>query len=664
MKSDPASRRARNVVLLVIITVALPSLILTAFGIAAIRNEEIATKRRLERLYRPLLIEAAEDFNQRFDRLLREGEPALRDLLRWSHDTDQDLGRFRDFVATHPAATNFFVLDDNGKALAPGFSDDDKSECCFCFDKKAFGRRRRTDVCPPRTHERQIQRVLSAPCLEWGRVDETTMYLANRLLSGPLPEGADAERRFINDSVRLTGRLGDPTRGVNPTWAQNVARALMFRFDALPPSSRRWAAGIIALQSERSALLEAVERVASTKRNEVIVTGLAVEKLRRLIVLLHVDGRTAGFELVPSPFERKINRVLAERDLDGRLAVLVSPQSAPKWWRLFLSPELMKLTREQAWDRMVSYLLSSRSNLNWGFELVMVEPGAVAALGRSRTGLYMWALILVGIALVSGIGYTVRSVVHEARLSRLKTDFVSSVSHDLRTPLTSIRMFSETLRAGRYRSESERQEFLQIIIEEAERLSRLTERILDFSRMEAGQKSYRRAPTDVRWLVEHALLACKPMIDAAEFDVQVDLQNDLPPVFVDRDAMVEVLINLMTNAIKYSPERRWIGVSVTAGTNEVRIAVQDHGIGIRKAEQQRIFDKFYRVDTRRSAEVGGSGIGLSLVQHIVDTHGGTVEVDSKLEDGSTFVVRLPLGREAAVDSKGASGEQAWTASWS
>ena len=119
---------------------------------------------------------------------------------------------------------------------------------------------------------------------------------------------------------------------------------------------------------------------------------------------------------------------------------------------------------------------------------MFVEKGELSSLSYSRSGLYMWALILVGIALVVGIVHTVRSVIEEARLSRLKTDFVSSVSHDLRTPLTSIRMFSETLKAGRYDSDGERSEFLQIIIDEAERLSRLTERILDFSRMGSGQK--------------------------------------------------------------------------------------------------------------------------------------------------------------------------------
>ena len=664
MKSDPASRRARNVVLLVIITVALPSLVLTALGIAAIRNEEVATKRRIERLYRPLLMEVTDDFNHRFDWLLGEAEPALRDLLEWSHDTDFDLARFRRFVASHPAATNFFVLDEEGDPLAPDFKPHYDSECCFCFDVKDYHPARSTDECPPRIKERQIQRLLSAPCRQWGFVDDDTARWVTKLLLSPIPTDDLAQRRFVANVASLVSRLADPTRGINPAWAQSVARALMFRFESLPPDLRRWAGGILILQSQRQSLLSALSKMTRSKSKEPVVVGLAVSKLRRLVVLLRVKDRTAGFEIVPTPLERKINRLLADRDLAGRLAVRVSPLVAPKWWTAYISPGVFHLTKEQREQRFITWLLCSRSNMNWAFEMVVVEPGMLADLGRSRSGLYMWSLILVGFALVSGIAYTVRSVMHEARLSRLKTDFVSSVSHDLRTPLTSIRMFSETLRAGRYATEEERREFLQIIIEEAERLSRLTERILDFSRMEAGRKSYRKTTTDVASLVDHALRASKPMIDAADFTVEVETQENLPQITVDRDAMVEVLINLFTNAIKYSPDARWMGVLITADAEEVRIAVTDHGIGIRKVDHARIFEKFYRVDTRRAAEVGGSGIGLSLVKHIIDTHGGTIEVQSKPGAGSTFAVRLPITPAGTVDSAelGPTGDRAWTAS--
>ena len=156
------------------------------------------------------------------------------------------------------------------------------------------------------------------------------------------------------------------------------------------------------------------------------------------------------------------------------------------------------------------------------------------------------------------------------------------------------------------------------------------------------------------------------MIDAAGFEVELDVQPDLPPIHVDQDAMVEVLINLYSNAIKYSPENDWMGVQITGNEDEIRIRVRDQGIGIRKSEQHRIFEKFYRVDNRRASEVGGSGIGLSLVQHIVDMHGGTIDVDSTPGHGSTFTVRLPIQPDSTVDcsSRRLPEEGSWTASWS
>ena len=669
MKSDPASRRARNVVMLVIVTVALPSLVLTALGVAAIRNEEVATKKRAERLYLPLLAEVAEDFNRRFDAVVEKAEPALVDLLEWSRDPDYNLTQYRRFIDQNPAATNFFILDDEGNALTPIFSTAG-ADCCFdarCFNIADFHPNpAAARACTPKRRAQQVGRLLKPTCHTDEHADPETLELARHLLTSEAPEDYRGRSRFIAMSASLAARLGDPTRSIDPWWAQEITRALMYRFEELPAKERRWAGGIIALQSQREALLDGLSRLARTKSTEVVIAGLEVRGLRRLVVLLNDGNRTAGFELAPTPLERGMNELLIERDLNEQLEAHVGPLITPKWWQGAVYPEFARLTKEQTEARMITWVLCSRSNINWAFELLLVKEGMLANLGRSRSGLYLWALILVGIALVGGIVYTVQAVIHEAWLSRLKTDFVSSVSHDLRTPLTSIRMFSETLRAGRYESEAERHEFLQIIIDEAERLSRLTERILDFSRMEAGRKSYRKQPTDIRALVEGALTATKPMIDAANFEVEIDAQDDLPPVPVDRDAMVEVLINLFSNAVKYSPDHQWMGILVTSNDHEVRIAVRDQGIGIRKNDQGRIFDKFYRVDTRRAAEVGGSGIGLSLVKHIVDMHGGAVEVESTPGSGSTFTVRLPISADGDVDCAQHSAEKegSWTASWS
>ncbi|MEL7371621.1 MAG: ATP-binding protein [Myxococcota bacterium] len=658
MYGDPASRRARSVVLLVVITVALPSLVLSALGVAAIRNEEVATKRRIETLHQPLLHKAAENFNTGFDRLIEASGPALGELLAWSRNEGHDVTRFRRFIREHPAATNFFILDDDGAALTPNFSRRPTSECCVtpaCFRLKDLGPRRHTN-CSQAKRRADAEKLLGPDCSGRLRADPKTLKVGRKLLLDPVPTDPQGQAKYIEDTLKLGQRLTDPTRHIDADWSQDIAKAMMFRFEALPSADRRWVGGVLAIQAMRKDLLEGLSRLARTKRHEVVVAGFDIDKLPRVVALLHDGDRTAGFEIAPTPLEREMQSTLVDRGLDDRLRAIVGPMQAPKWYMAFMFPGLVDLSYDEVRDRLITWLLCHRSRLHWAFELVIIEEALFEELGHSRTLLYLWSLVLVGLALVGGIIYTVRSVIREARLSRLKTDFVSSVSHDLRTPLTSIRLFSETLHAERYANDDERREFLQIIIEEAERLSRLTERILDFSRMEAGRKAYRKTPTDLRKLIEHALQTTQSMIEAERFDVDLQIPDNLPLVSVDRDAMLEVFINLFSNAIKYSPTHRWMGILVTAHEKDVCVMVQDRGIGIRKTDQQRIFEKFYRVDNRRTAEVGGSGIGLSLVKHIVANHGGSVDVESTPGAGSTFLVRLPNLHNTK--------ETSWTASWS
>jgi two-component system phosphate regulon sensor histidine kinase PhoR len=210
-------------------------------------------------------------------------------------------------------------------------------------------------------------------------------------------------------------------------------------------------------------------------------------------------------------------------------------------------------------------------------------------------------------------------------------------------------MFTETLLLDRVSDENERRECLQIIGTESERLSRLVERILDFSRMEAGRRAYRLVPTRVDDVVDAAVTACRPLAEEKGFEIERIIPDDLPQVPLDRDAMVEVLINLLSNAIKYSPEHKQVTVSAQVDEQRLRLSVADKGMGIPRAEQKRIFDRFYRVAAPLASEVSGSGLGLSLVRYIVKGHGGEVHVDSTPGKGSTFTVVIPRqpGKEAS-----------------
>jgi signal transduction histidine kinase len=215
------------------------------------------------------------------------------------------------------------------------------------------------------------------------------------------------------------------------------------------------------------------------------------------------------------------------------------------------------------------------------------------------------------------------------------------VSHELRTPLSLIRLYAETLEMGRLTSPQKYQEYYQIIRKESERLTALINNILDFSRIEAGRKEYDFRETDMRELVRNTLDSYRYQIEQSGFTFEEKI-GDVPPLRVDREAMARSLLNLVNNALKYSQDQKFIGVSLYRQNGSVNLEVTDHGIGIPEPEQQKIFEKFYRVGDPLVHNTKGSGLGLSLVRHIVQAHGGQVIVDSVPGQGSKFTISLPV----------------------
>ncbi len=255
-------------------------------------------------------------------------------------------------------------------------------------------------------------------------------------------------------------------------------------------------------------------------------------------------------------------------------------------------------------------------------------------------------LILGGLTvlLAGGLGITYRNVSKEMALAKLKSDFVSNVSHELRTPLSLIRLYAETLEMGRMVSPDKYQEYYQIIRKESERLSALINNILDFSRIEAGRKEYDFRETDVCELVRNTLESYRYQIEQQGFAFEEKIEP-VPPMRVDREALARSLVNLVNNALKYSQDRKFIGVNLYRKNGSVKLEVVDHGIGIPSQEQDRIFEKFYRVGDPLVHNTKGSGLGLSLVRHIVKAHGGDVSVDSTPGEGSKFTITLPVERQ-------------------
>ena len=275
--------------------------------------------------------------------------------------------------------------------------------------------------------------------------------------------------------------------------------------------------------------------------------------------------------------------------------------------------------------------------------LAIKLPGTtLAALGQHFVHTSFLILGAISLLLAGGIVMTHRNIAREMALARLKSDFVSNVSHELRTPLSLIRLYAETLEMGRLKSADKHQEYYSIIRKESERLTALINNILDFSRIEAGRKEYDFRQTDMRELVRNTLESYRYQIEQSGFAFEEKIAEDVPPLSVDREAMARSLLNLVNNALKYSQDQKYIGVNLFRDNGSVKLEVVDHGIGIPQVEQQKIFDKFYRVGDPLVHNTKGSGLGLALVRHIVQAHGGEVLVDSVPGRGSKFTINLPV----------------------
>lgn len=257
------------------------------------------------------------------------------------------------------------------------------------------------------------------------------------------------------------------------------------------------------------------------------------------------------------------------------------------------------------------------------------------------------ATVLVLIFLLGGIALTIRATDREARLAQAKSNFVANVSHELKTPLALLSLFSEILELDRVKNDEKRLEYYRIIRHESLRLNKMIDNILDFSKIEAGRKKYDFAEGDVAEVIENVLSSYRYQIVNSGFDIQTKLQASLPPVLIDREAMAQAISNLLDNAIKYSGEVKQLSITTDRRGSDLSIEIADRGIGIPRAEQAKVFEKFYRVGNGLVHDVKGSGLGLSLVKHIIEAHQGTVSVESEVGKGSRFTILLPLARRVA-----------------
>lgn len=338
-----------------------------------------------------------------------------------------------------------------------------------------------------------------------------------------------------------------------------------------------------------------------------------------------------GFVINPEVFVRKILLPRIQQIAQNRFIIAVRDIQN----RSILSPSNSEFNGEVEFEKemwLIPY-----------YKIGIVFSGeTIQSLIRNRTTNNMILIGVLLIVLITAVIFVYRAVKKELELAQLKADFVSNVSHELRTPLALISMFAETLELDRVKSDEKKKEYYSIISQEANRLGRIVNSILNFAKMEAGTRKFNFEPININELVENIYQTYNYHLQIKGFKFEKHLTENPLKAKADAEAISEAIINLIDNAVKYSADVKEVTLKTFSIDNNIIIEVIDKGIGISVEDQKKVFDKFFRVASGLIHNVKGTGIGLSLVKQIVDAHKGKIELVSKPGQGSTFRIIIPI----------------------
>jgi signal transduction histidine kinase len=278
----------------------------------------------------------------------------------------------------------------------------------------------------------------------------------------------------------------------------------------------------------------------------------------------------------------------------------------------------------------------------WTLKLFPAETGLFGVLLHPQDGIFLYIFIVIVLLLACGLFFTLHAVNNELNLSRMKSYFMSTVSHEFKSPLTSIRQMAEMLVRNRVPSQERKANYYTTILQQSERLSHLIDNILDFTKMEGGYKVFRFEKAHIAPAVKNIVELFREITAGSGFQIRLAIPEHLPEMIFDKEAIEQMVYNLIDNAFKYSRESKVIDVQLISEGSHIIISVQDYGVGIRKEDQEKIFSRFYRAGEELSQNVKGSGIGLAIVKQIVAAHHGEITVESSPGKGSKFSVKLPV----------------------
>ncbi|MFC2083602.1 ATP-binding protein [Bacteroidota bacterium] len=362
---------------------------------------------------------------------------------------------------------------------------------------------------------------------------------------------------------------------------------------------------------------------------------LSITSYRELPQFYGGNNYYGGFLWNIKPVKKELLPVLIEN---------ISNETGLKY--LLVDEKNQNILSEQIEEFPLNAISLSLRKFPLPWKLIAIQPAFKDLEEDANKEILFYGLLFIIIILLMSLGAVliVRDVTRDAESMKLKTEFVHNVSHELKTPLSLIRLYGETLLLKENLPEEDKKDGLKIITKESERLSYMINNILDFSRIEMGRKEFNFNKGNLAVLVKNTLESYRYHLERKGFVIKEEITSDLPLMNFDKDALEGVLINLLSNAIKFSPKEKEVTVKLFEDNKNAVIQVVDKGIGIQSGEISNIFERFYRSKQKSDFEARGSGLGLTLVKHSVEAHGGSIKVESVPGDGSVFSVFIPISR--------------------
>jgi signal transduction histidine kinase len=661
LKVNTGYGQFRWVVLLLTVAVILPTICLLWFMSQAVRNERLVIRQRLVGVYRNRLEETVqkvrEDWAKHCDQLGQKPDALLYDQF---------------IAATGPTGFDALVVyDELGRRIYPQLSSDSPPALAEPFADAWQAEFVDSDYAKAAQLYEQHGAggnlsawIGQSRCLaKLGRTDEA-IQVCRQVAFSPTEDTADATGLSLIANARL---LMIGWMRSQPQYAGQLEEtfdkllAMLYRHNkagiALPADQNLFLAGkVVQIAREAPAFAQRVQkahngmlaRLMEAEGRSIALAGqfptsilLAKWTPHTLHVIPEANGVTYG---VLDDFPNRTYLALVSNETIQSVLDTFENSFRDEYIDYRIHDEANRSIAASVEPQVEPFATRAIGSgfPGWSIELFFKEGDVLEKAADHHIAVYTWTGILViGLILASG-ALAAKSIGRQVKINRLKNDFIATVTHELKTPLASMRVLVDTLLAGHYREPGRVTEYLQLVSRENERLSRLIDNFLTFSRMERNKQAFRMELTDPGVIARTAAEAVKTKFAKGTCDFAADIADGLPLVHADPDAMVTVLVNLLDNAYKYTYEEKRIRMDASAGDGAVRFVVSDNGIGIPRRALGRIFRRFYQVDRSLSRRAEGCGLGLSIAQFIVEAHNGSIRVDSRSGRGSTFTVTLPI----------------------